>query len=154
MAAEAVGPTVPAMGASGMPTTTSKLLLSELDPGVRIIGQTEVKDVEGDAQNVWLIAPSPPRVPELHPNRIVVNVEAPAGSKAFSLVVAGLSKIGFTVTGVASVPLPDNPFGYRYMLILMADKPLLALRVTDAIARDSGAGAGRAVLIGAWKQVP
>ncbi len=44
MAAEAVGPTVPAMGASGMPTTTSKLLLSELDPGVRIIGQTEVKD--------------------------------------------------------------------------------------------------------------
>jgi hypothetical protein len=40
------------------------------------------------------------------------------------------------------------------MLILMADKPLLALRVTDAIARDSGAGAGRAVLIGAWKQVP
>ena len=154
MAAEAVGPTVPAMGVSGMPATTSKLLLSELDPGVRIIGQTQLKDVEGDTQNIWLIAASPPRVPELHPNRIVVNVEAPAGSKAFSLVVAGLSKIGFTVTGVASVPLPDNPFGYRYMLILVADKPLLALRVTDAIARDSGAGAGRAVLIGAWKQVP
>ena len=154
MAAEAVGPTVPAITASGVPAATSRLLLSELDPGVRIIGETRQKDVEGSEQRIWLIAPSPPRVPELHPNRIVVNVDAPEGSKAFSLVVAGMSKIGFTVTGVASVPLPDSPFGCRYMLSMAADKPILALRVTDQIARDSRTGGGRAELIGAWKQVP
>jgi prephenate dehydratase len=150
----AVGGMIPAIAAGGMSIETTKLLLGALDPNVRIVGETRIKDTEGGATSFWVIARSLNRMPDLHPDRLVVNIEASDGSKAFSLVVAGLSKLGFTVTGVTSVPLPGKPFGFRYMLVLAADKPILALRATDAIARDSRVGEGRALLVGAWKQGP
>lgn len=146
------GQTVPAMTTSGIPAETTKLLLRALDPGVRIVGEAHIKAADGTAQNVWTIAKTEQRPPEKHPDRLLVTIDAPAGSKAFSLVVAGLSRVGFMVTGVASVALPDNAFGFRYLIELAADKPVLSLRVTDAIARDSRAGDSHAVLIGAWKQ--
>jgi hypothetical protein len=149
---QAAGGMVPATAAGGLSSETTKLLLDSLDPDVRIVGETRIDNASGDAASFWVIARSLTRVPDLHPDRLVVNVEAPGGSKAFSLVVAGLSKLGFTVTGVASVPLSGKPFGFRYMLVLAADKPILVLRATDAIARDSRVGDGRALLIGAWKQ--
>jgi hypothetical protein len=133
---------------------TTNLLSGELDPGVRVVGEARVIGQQQGAIAYWMIVRSPERLIEQHPDRLVVNVEAPAGSKAFSLVVAGLSKVGFTVTGVAFVPLQGKPFGHRYLLALAADKPILALRASDAIARDSRTGEGRAALIGAWKQVP
>ena len=77
---------------------------------------------------------------------------SPPASKTFSLVVAALSKVGFTVVTVNSVPLPGPLFGYRYMLVLAADQPTLLLRATDAIARDLRVGGGKALLIGAWRQ--
>jgi hypothetical protein len=133
---------------------TTNVLLGELDPGIRVVGEARVMGQQQGATAYWMIARSPGRLIEQHPDRLVVNVEAPAGSKAFSLVVAGLSKVGFTVTSVASAPQPGKQFGHRYLLALAADKPILALRASDAIARDSRAGEGRAALIGAWKQVP
>ncbi len=153
VSAQPAAQTVPAMAPSGIPAETTKLLLSALDPGVRIVGEAHNKAADGTAQNVWTINAGP-RPPEKHPDRLLVTIDAPAGSKAFSLVVAGLSRVGFMVTGVASVALPDNAFGFRYLIELAADKPELSLRVTDAIARDSRAGEGHAVLIGAWKQAP
>ncbi len=152
--AQPSGQTVPAMTASGMPAETTKLLLSALDPGVRIVGEAHSKAVDGTTQTVWTISKTVPRPPEKHPDRLLVNIDAPAGSKAFSLVVAGLSRIGFMVAGVASVALPDNAFGFRYLVEFAADKPVLSLRVTDAIAGDSRAGDSHAVLIGAWRQGP
>ncbi len=148
------GGVIPAMAAGGTPLETSTLLLGALDPDVRIVGETRVTDTAGGVANFWVIARSLSHMPDLHPDRLVVTVEAPGGSKAFSLVVAGLSKLGFTVTGVASVPLPGKPAGSRYLLALAADRPLLVLRAMDAIARDSRVGEGRALLIGAWKQEP
>jgi hypothetical protein len=152
--AQPAGQTVPAMTASGIPAETTKLLLGALDPGVRIVGEAHNKAADGTTQNVWMTANAGQRPPEKHPDRLLVTIDAPAGSKAFSLVVAGLSRVGFMVMGVASVALPDNAFGFRYLIELAADKPVLSLRVTDAIARDSRAGEGHAVLIGAWKQAP
>jgi prephenate dehydratase len=151
---QAAGGMITAVTAGGMPIETKKLLLDALDTNVRIVGATRIEDASGGVAIFWVIARSLDRMPDLHPDRIVVNVEAPGGSKAFSLVVAGLSKLGFTVTGVTSVPLSGKSFGTRYMLVLAADKPILVLRATDAIARDSRVGAGRALLIGAWKQGP
>jgi prephenate dehydratase len=141
---------IPATAVGGVPLETTKLLLGALDPDVRIVGATHIEDAPGGTTSFWVIARGLSGMPELHPDRLVVNVEAPGGSKAFSLVVAGLSKLGFTVTGVTSVPLPGKPYGSRYMLVLAADKPILVLRTTDAIARDSRVGEGRALLIGAW----
>jgi hypothetical protein len=148
----AAGGVIPAMAVGGMPPETTKMLLGTLDPDVRIVGETRITDITGGVASFWVIARGLNRMPDLHPDRLVVNVEAPGGSKAFSLVVAGLSKLGFTVTGVTSVPLAGKPFDSRYMLALAADKPLLVLRVMDAIARDSRVGEGRALLIGAWKK--
>lgn len=148
------GGVIPAMAIGGMPIETTNLLLGTLDPGVRIVGETRIADTSRGAATFWVIARDLKGLPDLHPDRLVVNVEAPVGSKAFSLVVAGLSKLGFTVTGVSSVPLTEKPDGSRYMLVLAADKPILVLRVTDAIARDSRVGGGRALLIGAWIQTP
>jgi hypothetical protein len=145
---------IPAITADGIPGETTNLLLRARDPGMRILGEQRGADRQGGATDYWLIVGTKEQMSEQHPDRLVVNIDAPAESKAFSLVVAGLSKLGFTVTGVTSVALPGKPFGFRYMLALAADKPILVLRATDAIARDSRAGAGRAVLIGAWKQVP
>jgi hypothetical protein len=149
---QAVGGLITAPDVGGMPAETAKLLLAALDPAIRIVGEARIEGGSGTAASFWIIARGLNRMPDLHPDRIVVNVDAPAGSKAFSLVVAGLSKLGFTVTGVASVPLPERPFGARYLLVLAADRPILVLRATDAIVRDSRVGEGRALLIGAWKQ--
>jgi hypothetical protein len=151
---QAGGGMIPGMSAGGVPIETAKLLLGALDPGVRIVGETHVGDTAGGVVSFWVIARGLNHMPDLHPDRLVVNIEAPGGSKAFSLVVAGLSKLGFTVADVASVPLSTKPFGFRYLLVLAADKPVLALRATDAIARDSRVGEGRALVIGAWKQGP
>jgi hypothetical protein len=151
---QAAGGMVPATDAGGAAIETTKLLLDAFDPDVRIVGETRIDGTSGDAASFWVIARNLTRMTDLHPDRLVVNIEAPGGSKAFSLVVAGLSKLGFTVAGVASVALAGKSFGYRYMLVLAADKPILVLRATDAIARDSRVGEGRALLIGAWKQGP
>jgi hypothetical protein len=151
---QAAGGMVPATDAHGMAIETTKLLLDAFDPDVRVVGETRIDGTSGNAASFWMIARNLTRMPDLHPDRLVVNIDAPGGSKAFSLVVAGLSKLGFTVTAVASVALSGKSFGYRYMLVLAADKPILVLRATDAIARDSRVGEGRALLIGAWKQVP
>jgi hypothetical protein len=145
---------IPAITADGIPSETTTLLLRARDPGMRILGEERIADRQGGATDYWLIVSTKEHLFEQHPDRLVVNIDAPAESKAFSLVVAGLSKLGFTVTEVTSVTLPGKPFGFRYMLALAADKPILVLRATDAIARDARAGEGRAVLIGAWKQVP
>jgi hypothetical protein len=151
---QAAGGMIPGMSTSGVPIETTKLLLGALDPGVRIVGETHVGDTAGDLVSFWLIGRGLNHMPDLHADRLVVNIEAPGGSKAFSLVVAGLSKLGFTVADVASVPLSTKALGFRYLLVLTADKPILALRATDAIARDSRVGEGRALVIGAWKQGP
>jgi hypothetical protein len=145
---------IPAITADGIPGETTTLLLRARDPGMRILGEERIADRQGGATDYWLIVSTKEHLFEQHPDRLVVNIDAPAESKAFSLVVAGLSKLGFTVTEVTSVTLPGKPFGFRYMVALAADKPILVLRATDAIARDARAGEGRAVLIGAWKQVP
>jgi len=145
---------IPAITADGVPGETMDLLLRARDPGMRILSEERVADRQGSATDYWLIVSTKEHLFEQHPDRLVVNIDAPAGSKAFSLVVSGLSKLGFTVTEVTSVALPGKPFGFRYMLSLAADKPILVLRASDAIARDSRAGEGHAILIGAWKQVP
>jgi hypothetical protein len=151
---QAAGGMIPGMSVGGVPIETAKLLLGALDPGVRIVGETHVGDIAGGVASFWLVGRVLTHMPDLHPDWLAVNIEAPGGSKAFSLVVAGLSKLGFTVVDVASVPLSTKPFGFRYLLVLAADKPILALRATDAIARDSRVGEGRALVIGAWKQGP
>ena len=150
----AAGGMIPAIAAKGVPGETTSLLLSALDPGLRIVDEVRVPDRQDSATGYWVIARTKERLPEQHPDRLVVNVDAPAGSKAFSLVVAGLSKLGFTVTGVTFIPLPGKPLGFRYLLVLAADKPILGLRLTDAVSRDSRTGDGRAVVIGGWRQVP
>jgi hypothetical protein len=149
---QAAGGVIPAMTADGVPNNTARLLLGTLDPDVRIIGEADIADGSGGAERFWLIVHSAGRMAEQHPDRLVVTVEAPAGSKAFSLVVAGLSKIGFTVAAVASVAIPGKPFGHRYLLALAADRPVLVLRATDAMARDSRVGEGHALLIGEWRR--
>jgi hypothetical protein len=151
---QAAGGVIPAMAADGVPNDTARLLLGAVDPDVRITGEADIVNASGGAECFWMIVPSAGRTPEQHPDRLVVTVEAPGGSKAFSLVVAGLSKIGFTVVAVASIALPGKPFGYRYLLALAADRPVLVLRATDAMARDSRVGEGRALLIGEWKRGP
>jgi hypothetical protein len=151
---QAAGGVIPAMSADGVPNDTARLLLGALDPDVRITGEADMTDASGGAERFWLIVRGAGRMAEQHPDRLVVSVEAPGGSKAFSLVVAGLSKIGFTVAAVASVAMPGKPFGYRYLLALAADRPVLVLRATDAMARDSRVGDGRALLIGEWKRGP
>jgi prephenate dehydratase len=149
---QAAGGVILAMTADGVANDTARLLLGALDPDVRVTGEADIADASGGTDRFWMIVRSAGRMPEQHPDRLVVTVEAPGGSKAFSLVVAGLSKIGFTVLAVASVAMPGKPFGYRYLLALAADRPVLVLRATDAMARDSRVGEGRALLIGEWKR--
>ena len=107
---QAAGGMVPATDAHGMAIETTKLLLDAFDPDVRVVGQTRIDGTSGNAASFWMIARNLTRMPDLHPDRLVVNIDAPGGSKAFSLVVAGLSKLGFTVTGGGiCARCPENP---------------------------------------------
>ena len=144
---------IPAVTPDGMPAATTDQLLATSDPGLRIVGEMRDEEPDGGPIDYWVIARPVEHWSERHPDRLVVTIESQAGSKTFSLVVAGLSKIGFTVTLVTAAPLGGKPFGFRYLVELAADKPVLVLRATDAIARDARAGGGHAVLIGAWQQV-
>jgi prephenate dehydratase len=111
-----------------------------------------IQDNKDNATSFFAIAKTMEKLDQQHADRIAVSLDSPPASKTFSLVVAALSKVGFTVVTVNSVPLPGPLFGYRYMLVLAADQPTLLLRATDAIARDSRVGGGKALLIGAWRQ--
>lgn len=144
---------IPSLGPGGMPGSTIDLLLLASDPGLRIVSEVSGDDAETGHYDYWVVAKPVERWAEQHPDRLVLTIDAPADSKAFSLIFAGLAKLGFMVTWTGAVPLGGNPYGFRYLALLAADKPLLVLRVTDQLARDSRAGGGRAVLIGAWKQV-
>jgi prephenate dehydratase len=111
-----------------------------------------IQDNKDNATSFFAIAKTIEKLDQQHADRIAVTLDSPPASKTFSLVVAALSKVGFTVVTVNSVPLPGPLFGYRYMLMLASDQPTLLLRATDAIARDSRVGGGKALLIGAWRQ--
>lgn len=108
-----------------------------------------VQDNKDNRTSFWaIVKPGVPFVPAA--NRIAVNIEAPAGSLAFSSVVAGLRGAGFSVVNVNSVPLHGPLFGYRYMIYLAAEKPVLVTRLNRLLAREAKAGHGETLLLGAW----
>jgi hypothetical protein len=143
---------IPAINDDGVLAPTANLLLARADFGLRIVGETRAGEPDAGPIIYWVLAKPLEHLTETHPDRLILTLDAPEGSKTFSFVVAGLSKLGFTVTCATGAPLPGNALGFRYLLALAADKPVLVLRVTDAIARDSRAGGGHALMIGAWRQ--
>jgi hypothetical protein len=143
---------IPAVNDDGVLPPTASLLLARADFGLRIVSETRTEQPDAGPIVYWVLARPTEHLTETHPDRLVLTLDSPEGSKAFSFVVAGLSKLGFTVTCTTAAPLPGNALGFRYLLALAADKPILVLRVTDAIARDSRTGGGHAQLIGAWRQ--
>lgn len=114
----------------------------------------KIQDNKENRTSFWVIAPaSIGKFPEEHPDRLVVNVDQPAGAPTLSTVAAGLLRIGFAIQQVHETPLPGPIFGYR-ATVTFAGKPTLLIRVTDTLARDERVGGGRAVLIGAWRNAP
>jgi prephenate dehydratase len=111
-----------------------------------------IQDNKDNRTSFWVIEKAQTKLAEEHPDRVVINLDAPAGSRVFSTVVAGALRVGFSVLHVNSAPLPGKLFGYRYTITLAAERPVLLLRVTDNLARDVRAGGdGKGMVIGAWR---
>ena len=141
---------IPALNEDGVLPPAANLLLAHADFGLRMVSETRTEQPDAGPIVYWVLARPTEHLTETHPDRLLLTLDSPGGSKAFFL--AGLSKLGFTITCATSAPLPGNALGFRYLLELAADKPIPVLRVTDAMARDSRAGGGHALLIGAWRQ--
>lgn len=108
-----------------------------------------IQDNKDNRTSFWAIVKAGPDFPETKPDRIVVNLDAPSGSRSFSDVVSALRRIGFSVTHVNSAPLPGKLFGYRYTIALASGKPVPMARVqetTTIAARE-----GHAIVLGAWR---
>ena len=99
-----------------------------------------IQDNKQNATSFWAIVKAGSGEVESHPDRIAVNLDVPADSAAFSILVDDLLKLGFSVIDVNSVPLPGELFSYRYMIVLGAAKPVSVARVARYARRRSAGG--------------
>ena len=77
-----------------------------------------------NATSFWAIV-RPEDVPSLAAaRRLVLVVDAPAGSSILSDTVASLDGLGFNLVFLNSRPLPGELYGFRYLLSLEADSPV------------------------------
>lgn len=108
-----------------------------------------IQENRDNATSFWAIArpedaPVPPDA-----DRLVLSIEAPAGSPALSAVSAGLHAIGFEVVFVNSRPLPGALYGFRYLISLTANARTATDRITRTIAASTPSGA-RVLALGSF----
>lgn len=110
----------------------------------------KIQDNQQNATSFWAIVRAGAPMEDT-PDRIAVNLEAPAGSAAFSAVVSELASAGLQVVNVNSVPLAGELLGYRYMIVLAAGKQLVLGPIEGLIRARAAASGGTALVIGAWR---
>jgi prephenate dehydratase len=109
-----------------------------------------VQDDRHNATSFWAIVKTDSRPLEARPDRLVVKIEAPAGSKIFRAVVVALAAAGFDVVNVNQAPLGGPIHGYRYVILLRSAEPGSLAKAEAALA--SGREPGRVLVLGAWRQ--
>ncbi len=106
-----------------------------------------IQESPDNATSFWVIA-RPDNAPALvEADRLVIAIDAPAGSPVLSKVVANLARSGFAVVFINSAPLPGILYGFRYLLSLAADQRV-ARRVVDSAVRADGAPGARVLVLG------
>jgi prephenate dehydratase len=112
--------------------------------------ERSIQENRDNATSFWAIERPADWTPEPAANRIVMLLEAEAGSAAFSTVIAALKEAQFSNVFVNSTPLPGKLYGFRYLVSLAAPRPVRRERIDAALAscRDRG---GRSLLIGAFR---
>jgi prephenate dehydratase len=109
-----------------------------------------VQDDRHNATSFWAIVKADSRALEPGPNRLVVKIEAPAGSRIVSAAIVALAAARFDVVNVNQAPLGGPIHGYRYVFLLGSAEPgsLAAVQAALAAIREPG----RALVLGAWRQ--
>jgi prephenate dehydratase len=100
--------------------------------------------IQEDSQNAtsfWVLAhvEGAPAIGEAR--RLVLLLEAPAGSDVLSETLARLHEAGLGVVFVESTPLPGALYGFRYLISLASEEPVATERVEQATG-------GRALRLG------
>lgn len=85
-----------------------------------------------NATSFWVLARSEDAPVRTEAARLVLLLDAPAGSERLSRTVARLRAVGFRVVFASSTPLPGEPYGFRYLLSLAAESPVWTGRVERA----------------------
>lgn len=100
--------------------------------GLEIL-ERAIQENPQNATSFWVIVRTQDAPAPISADRLVIRMEAPAGSAALSRTIAKLHDAGFVVVFINSTPLPGRLYGYRYLISLAAAKPVAEQRVTSAL---------------------
>ncbi len=117
--------------------------------GLEILDKS-IQDRE-NATSFWAIEPANEWTAAPLVNRLVVSLEADAGSGAFTEAITNLKKAGFAMVFVNSTPLPGKLYGFRYVISLAATEAVKQEKISAAMADGRMAG-GRLKILGAFRQ--
>jgi prephenate dehydratase len=102
--------------------------------GLEIL-ERAIQENPQNATSFWAIARVEDAPTPSSADRLVILVEAPAGSPALSRIIAKLQEAGFTVVFINSTPLPGKLYGFRYLISLAAAKPVAAPALESSVLR-------------------
>jgi len=102
--------------------------------GLEIL-ERAIQENPQNATSFWAIVRAPDAPALSAADRLVIRMDAPAGSPALSATVAKLHDAGFAVIFVNSTPLPGKLYGFRYLISLAAAKPVAAPPLDSGILR-------------------
>jgi prephenate dehydratase len=88
-----------------------------------------------NATSFWAIVRTEDAPVPISADRLVIRMDAPAGSSALSATIAKLHDVGFAVIFVNSTPLPGKLYGFRYLISLAAAKPFPAPSLESGVLR-------------------
>ena len=107
----------------------------------------DIQDDKTNATSFWAVQRAGQAFPVKTPNRLVVMLDAPAGSPAFGEVVSGLRALSFVPRNVQSWPLGGGLGGYRFVIGFDSPTGNALERVERTVSTTQ-----KAVLLGAWRK--
>ena len=91
--------------------------------GLEIL-ESAIQENPENATSFWAITRAADAPAPSSADRLVIRIDAPAGSTALSTTLAKLHVAGFAVVFINSAPLPGKLYGFRYVISLAAAKPV------------------------------
>ncbi len=102
--------------------------------------------------NFWVVVSTSKASFDVNPNHLIIALDVPSGSQAFSSTVQRMQDAGFYVVNVNSTPF-GNLYSYRYLIRLKSNSKLQsALQRVNTVLKAVQRSGASALLIGAYRR--